>query len=294
MEKVKVNLIEEDKELIKYKEEYLTKIKNDQDFMNLIFQNGLNDKDLEENVGKFIRFYEDYQINKELKKYEDCKKRNKFFKYVLYKKDSFIEERYEEMDVYHRYMAYNSLFIYKDFDIDELYSLTFKDINKQKVKLGLDEFIKSDNSLCYIYGSHNGGKSFAAIVLSNYYARKLKKKIAFIDVKKRFAEIRDNYFKARDLVDEFISTLSKVDVLVLDSLGEEYRNEITRDSILIPILNERCKNKKLITIITTPYSLEEFKQVYTFKDKNTLQANQILEFLHIMKIYQISTGKLEI
>lgn len=293
MEKLNIKTKELDDDLKEYKKECMASILNDDEFMNILRNDKFTQEEIIENIGKFNKYHQDYLLNKSLKKYEDCKKQNLYFQYFL-KKDEYgnlIENR-KEFDVYHRYMQYYSKFLYKDFDINSLYTLGINDINKFNVKTGIANFFKSKNQLCYIFGSHNSGKTIGAIVLSNLYSKKKKKEIAFIDVKKRFNELTSIMFKDKDYFEETIDILKKVDVLVLDSFGEESNKTVARDYILIPILYERCKNKDLITIITTPYDFNELKQVYSFKDKNTIQASQLIELLSLLEKSEILTGKL--
>ncbi len=299
MEKVNFKIEVETSEMKKYREDAISSILNDEIFFNLLKEDGFNIDEIKENVGKFDRYHRSYLKNIELKKYEDCKKENDFFMYYLKKDENgFMVELNREYDAFHRFMSYSSRFIYKDFDIDNLYNLKFNDILRENLKSDIKKCVSENIHNFYIYGSHSTYKTISAIALSNYFVKRIKNdedRIAFINVPKRFSELKDLVFGYdKDIFQNNIEMFSNVKYLVLDSLGEEYRNEITRDLILLPILRNRAKNKELYTFITTPYEPKDFKKIYTFKDNNPLAADQIIEFLVLMKFKKIFSGKLEL
>lgn len=299
MEKLKFKIEEETSEMSKYREEALASILNDVNFLNLVKDDGFTIEEIKDNVGKFDRYHKSYLKNLELKKYEDCKKQNQYFMYFLKKdEDGFMIELNREFDAFHRYMEYAKRFIYSDFDINNLYNLKFSDIPRETLSKELKKSSLEGIHNFYIHGSHSTFKTMSAITLSNFFVRRIKNdvdRIAFVNVPKRFNELKDLFFSNdKDIFQKNIDMFSSVKYLVLDSLGEEYRNEITRDLILLPILRNRAKNKELYTIITSPYDITDLRKVYTLKDNNSLSANQIVEFIALIKFKNILSGKLEL
>ncbi len=299
MEKVEIEFSKESEEVKKCREEALASILNDESFLAILKEDGFTIEDIKENVGKFDRYHKSYLKNLSLTKYEDCKKENEFFMYYLKKdKDGFMVELNREFDAFHRYMKYASRFIYKDFDIDDLYNIRLNDIARKELAVSINKALKEGYHNFYIHGSHSTFKTLSAIAISNSFSNKSKKeedRIAFINVPKRFNDLKDLVFSNdKDIFQKNIEMLSNVKFLVLDSLGEEYRNEITRDMILLPILRNRAKSKELFTIITTPYELNDLVKLYTFKDGNSISANQIVEFIAISKFFKVYSGKLEL
>ena len=68
-------------------------------------------------------------------------------------------------------------------------------------------------------------------------------------------------------------------VVVFDDFGSEYKNELIRDNIIIPILKNRAKQNK-ITIFTSDFSLKEIQQLYSFsRSGNDIMANQLRAIL---------------
>ncbi len=295
MEKLNVILHSTSQEIENFRKEAYKKILDDVEFCEILKNAGFRDEEILENIAKFDLYHNDFLLNKKIKTYEECKNLNKFYIYELVKVNGFIEERYREIDAYHRASIYFNKFIYCDFDLDNLYKTKLRDVPRQNISIDLGLQLKSGKKMFYVYGGHNTYKTMAAIAFTNNLGNKLVDTIAFIDCAKRFKEFADLAFaKDKNEFDKIIKILSKVQLLVLDGLGEEYKNEIVRDLILLPILRNRSKEKGVITVITSPYSLKELSKIYTLKDRNELPAREIVSFIKSSIDSEIYSGRLNL
>ena len=103
--------------------------------------------------------------------------------------------------------------------------------------------------------------------------------IAFLNTPVRIKELNDLYFKNKSEFSETLEAYSNMSVVVFDDFGSEYKNELIRDNIIIPILKNRAKQNK-ITIFTSDFSLKEIQQLYSFsRSGNDIMANQLRAIL---------------
>ncbi len=288
MEKLKLENIDLNEDLESFKKKCYEEIKNNKEFYALISKD-FSDYEINKNISKFFRYLKDYELVKTLNTYEDCKKNNKFFYYSVSKKGNLLIEKEKEVPAYHKYIYYLNHFIYSDFDYETSYQIELKSIPRKVLVKQIKDRAKAHTSLYYIYGSSNTFKTLSAIAMCNGYIKNKDYKIAFINSFKRFKELNDlsfNKFKKEEY-DEMFKNLLNVKILVIDGFGDEYKNSYLRDSIVIPLLKERFKNKDLITIITSNYSIEEISTLYKLKDSTEFQSR-------ILKDLLLNNSKLEI
>ncbi len=295
MEKLKLNKIEMDEDLKTFKNDCYNEILNNKEFYSLISKD-FNNEEIFKNVSKFFRYLKDYEFIKNLKTYEDCKKFNKYFYYSVCKKNNLLIEKEKEVPAYHDYIYYVNHFIYDDFDFEKSYKINLKDIPRKELVKQIKDRARISPSLYYIYGASNTFKTLSAIAMSNGYIKNKDYKIAFINSYKRFKELNDlsfNKFKKEEY-DEMFKNLLNVKVLVIDGFGDEYKNAYLRDSIIIPLLKERFKNKETITIITSNYSIEELTSLYKLKDSTEFQSRILKELLLNASKLEIYSGSFSI
>lgn len=297
MEKIDKFQSKLDIDISSYREKLYEEIRSDKEFYDsLINDDNFLDEEIKTHIAKFYKEYLGYLTNKKLKKYEDCLKNNEFYRYKLIKNENnIIEETYKEYDVYHKFMEYKKKFSLIDFNINEFYNLSFKDIPREEPKKSIVNEVNKGQKFFFIYGGHQTYKSYLSIAIVNALAkRNYSSNIVFLSCPKRFKELSDLFFsKDKASFDEAISKISNANTLVLDSLGEEYINDITRDLILIPILKERSKSKNnKFTIINSIYSLEDLRNVYAIKSKNYYISNEITNLIKSSITLEYNSGKL--
>ena len=294
MEKLKINknLINYGDDIEKYRQDCFNEILNDNEFYELISKD-FQDEEIKSNVSKFYRYLKDLNLIKNINSYEDCEKNNKFFYYEIKKENGKLIEKQKEVPAYHDYIYYLNHYLYSDFDYKSLYKLTLKDIPRKELINNVKKVSKLKPSLFYIYGSSGTFKTLTAIAMCNGYIRNKDYKVAFINSYKRIKELSDlsfNKFK-KDEYDNMLNKIFTCDVLVLDGFGEEYKNAYIRDSLIIPILKERFKNKNLITIITSPFSIKEISSLYNLNNKNLIQEKLLDDILSSASKEMIYSGK---
>lgn len=123
---------------------------------------------------------------------------------------------------------------------------------------------KSTSQNLYVYGPHNSGKTYALAVFAYKYALNEFGTIALIKTHTWLEKLsamknEDGYFFQKEF-----DKLAQLDVLILDELGAKDLDEVSRDSILIPLLTERLKLKKktMISSVFAPLDLIDLFKKY--------------------------------
>lgn len=258
-----------------YRKELYNKILNDENY-KVIVEQGFTNEEIYNNVTKFDEFLNDLKIAQKIKTYDDCKAFDKFERVILFRNGDIIEKQYIPLTPYQDYLDALSKFVIRDIPSGDE-EAKWEDLSK-----GLKKFISlkiKENKWVYLYGAVRSGRSYAASAMINRKYKDECKSIAFLNCPLRFKELSELYFKDSVYFKELMNEYSNVDYLVLDDFGSEYKNELIRDSILIPLLKARILNKK-ITSFTSDFKIEDIKKLYIFKkDNNTIMLEQLMDML---------------
>lgn len=290
MEKVRMTLKISNNDLDEYRKELFNKILNDPNYKVLV-KEGFSNEEIYKNVTKFDEFLEDLKIAQKIKTYDDCKAFNKVERIILYRNGEIIEKQYIPLAPYQDYLDNIKKFIIRDIPSGD------EEAKWENLSQGLKRFISQklkENKWVYLYGAVRSGRSYAASAMTNRKYIKECDSIAFINCPVRFKELSELYFKDSVYFKELMTEYSNVDYLVLDEFGSEYKNELIRDSILIPLLKARITNKK-ITSFTSDFKIDDVRRLYTFKkDNNTIMLEQLMDLLQTNCGKEIVTSTLSI
>lgn len=273
-----------------YRKELFTAIQDDPDY-KVIIEQGFTNEDVFNNVTKFDEFLNDLKMARKIKTYEDCKLFDKYERVVLYRKGEIIEKQYVPLKPYQDYLDVLKKFVIRDIPLGDE-NADYKALSKG-LKKSISMKIK-EGKWVYLYGAVRSGRSYAASSLINRKYSTECDSIAFLNCPIRFKELSELYFKDSPYFKELMNEYCKVDFLVLDDFGSEYKNELVRDSILIPLLKSRILNKK-ITCFTSDFKIEEVRELYTFKkDNNSIMIKQLMDMLQMNCGKEIVTSTLSI
>ena len=262
-----------------YKQECFIKIKKDKEVYGILLNNGFSDETIKEYIASCNQFYNDFKEWNKIKTYEDVIKNGIYYSYKLVFNNGNIERQQEILEPYKELLNYESKFLVKDFDIT-LKDLKFSDVDNKSLKTKLKDELSNGNWI-YIYGAPRSGKSYCAIALINGYARKGKDNLAFIDCESYISKLSEYYFKYKNDFNEEMTKLKDANVLVLDGFGNEYVNDIIRDNIILPLLSDRARNKKM-TIFTSNLTLNDVTVLYSGKNGNNVKGKQLKMILESM------------
>ncbi|MFA6667437.1 MAG: hypothetical protein WCS51_03660 [Bacilli bacterium] len=288
MEKLNLFNVKKD-DLSEYENECFVQIKKDPEVYGLLLNNGFEDATIKKYIGSCHTFYDDYYKWKKIKTFDDVVNSGIRYIYTLKLKDGIISRERGIIPPYQEYIDYQSKYIYKDFD-DSFDSVSLKNIDNKELISKLKKPLKEE-SWIYLYGAIRSGRTYCSIALINSSAKRGSSGLAFIDSATRFKELSDLFFNDKVGFNRMLDSLKNAYLLVIDGFGNEYINDIVRDSVVIPLLQYRASNKKM-TIFTSDFSLNDLITLYAKRDKsgNNIREKQLANILHSMIKDEIYTG----
>ena len=175
------------------------------------------------------------------------------------------------------------------------------DVDKSKEKTeAMETYMKylknQDNTWLYLTGGIGSGKSFFAAALSIDLAKRAlkgKSPVCFINSSKRILELSELSKQKSDDFKKKLELYSTVPVLVIDDFGHEFKNDFIRDAIVNEIITTRC-NKKLFTIITSNFTLDEIEVLYSTSNAGAIMSKQIVRTIRAMCKKEINLGDLKL
>ena len=158
--------------------------------------------------------------------------------------------------------------------------MLFKDVDNKSVKSQSSIEVKNNNWI-YLTGALRSGRTYCAIAIINSSVKNGNDHLAFLDSAKEIKILSDLFFNSRNEFENKMNLIKNSHLLVFDGFGNEYVNDIVRDSIIIPILQYRAMNN-LMTVFTSDFSLEDLITLYSKKDKegNNIRVKQLANILH--------------
>ena len=273
-------------------------IKNDNEINDLIKNNGLSDKYVEEHLSVFMRVYQSREKCKDCKGLAMCSQLSRGQRLSLNYEGVLLEEiEFCEYALTKRKKEkLLSKYAYCDIapnlvDLD-LNNVEYTEDQKQLyLKLAAILHGLSDRGL-FISGDLGVGKTYLCTALANSLVKQ-GKKVAFVKVANFFNEMKSFFGSNSEQIDRNITILKNVEYLFLDDIGSESVSEFVRDDILFRILDYRLENK-LITIFTSNLNKEELLKHYQYDRKeksNLMNARRLLERIDIMTDNYVMSGK---
>lgn len=277
MEKVdnKFFNVEVNDEIENYQKELYNKIFNSE-YYPILIEQGWKNEEIFNNVTKFKEYIDDLALAKKIKTYSDCVKYNKYQRVVLTLRNNVIEREYVPLKPYADYISYLSHFERRDFN-DELINANWSNL-KSKVKRSIVENLKQGKRI-YLTGAIRSGRTYTAAAVMNAKYTKKDSKIAFVNTPNLISELNNEFFKNKQEFNEDMNLYSTIEILVLDDFGSEYKNEIVRDMMILPILKARATHN-LVTVFTSDYSTAEVGQLYSFTRTTDIVGKQLKELLN--------------
>lgn len=170
-------------------------------------------------------------------------------------------------------------YLYRDFD-EELLKVVGRKKGKNK-KSTYTELVKCVTSESYKWGYVSGeagsGKTNQVIGICNDFAKN-GLPVAYLNFPQRSEEMKNMAMKERDSFTRMVARLNSCTVLVLDDFGDEYKSDYLIDVVLLPMLLERARKKK-ITYFVSAYSLDDLSQLYISSSKAKANAKRLIDLI---------------
>ena len=261
---------------------------------------GMSEEVMDRNITKIYDFVRDINYCRKCPGIKKCKKDNAYVISKVTYSYGVVENQLIPCPEILKRVSFERQFLVKDFS-DEWLDVIMSDVNKSKSKTeAMETYMKylrnESNDWIYLTGGIGSGKSYFAAALSIDLAKrglKGKSPICFINSSKRILELSDLNKQKSDDFKKKLELYSTVPVLVIDDFGHEFKNDFIRDAIINEIITTRC-NKKLFTIITSNFTLDEIEVLYSTSNAGAIMSKQIVKTIRAMCKKEINLGDLKL
>lgn len=280
MEKINVNLnIESSQQEL---EKMYDEVVNSPIGMQELKKMGIIEEKIKDNIVKIYDFVKDIEYCSSCPGVKKCKKNNPLLCTKLTYFNGFVERQLEPCKHLLEQVKYEGRFCFKDFD-EKFDNISIKDKNfdfgKKRATIfkEFQSILKSNQKKwLFLSGKPQTGKTYLSIALLNYALtfKKVDGKIGFINTSFRFKELNDYSYSNKEEFNSMMQSLSNCEILIMDDFGNEFKNDFIRDGILFSILSNRS-NKKLLTIFTSNFDIDEVVEMYSTSKAGGIRARQI-------------------
>lgn len=261
---------------------------------------GMSEQVMEDNITKIYDFVRDVNYCRKCPGIKQCKKDNAYLNTKVTYSYGVVDTQLIPCKEILKRVSFERQFVVRDFS-DEWLDTIMADVNKSKEKTeAMETYMKylknQDNTWLYLTGGIGSGKSFFAAALSIDLAKRAlkgKSPVCFINSSKRILELSELSKQKSDDFKKKLELYSTVPVLVIDDFGHEFKNDFIRDAIVNEIITTRC-NKKLFTIITSNFTLDEIEVLYSTSNAGAIMSKQIVRTIRAMCKKEINLGDLKL
>ncbi len=241
---------------IAYENELKENIKKDDEFVDEIIRPlKMSKEQFDDSLMLFVDTQREFHNCKNCPGLKECKNSCQGFMIHPEITQKLVTKTFKPCRLYEENRNFMKKFLYKDYS-DNFNELLLKNINnyrngyRQQLKIALKEMLDQNlKNWIYIYGPTKSSKSEYLMAFCNEFALKKKGNIAYLNVKDLMEYVKEIFYKDKDEFDEYFDELSSVTLLVLDGFNKDVLiNSVIRDQFLLPLINSRYKNNKIVMI----------------------------------------------
>lgn len=261
-------------------------------------QLGISDELIERYITRVYDFVCDVNYCAKCPGVKKCEKENPYLIHKIALEDGRVVLQLSPCSKLIERVGFEKQFEVRDFN-DSWLDVTLNDVDKSEPKrAAIKQYIAytKDQEYNWIYLTGNGGsgRSFFAASIAIDAAKRGFGPICFLNSAKRIRELAE--LAGKKNTEEFQKTLDKyinARILVLDDFGNEFVNDFIRDTIIYPIISGR-DNKKLLTIFTSDFNINEIETLYSTSKAGQLRAKQICKILKAETKKEFDLGSVSI
>ncbi|MCB9498174.1 MAG: ATP-binding protein [Erysipelotrichaceae bacterium] len=295
MEKLKVNMVvDEDQQIL---EQMKTAYENCPAAIRFLNELGVPEEVINRNLPKIFDFVSDINYCKKCPGAKACQKDRPLLVTKISYHNGYLDRELSPCREFLKKMLFEKQFLVRDFP-EEWLDYDLRSLDKSDGRLQLlakySNFTKNgDNGWIYLTGASNSGRTFAAAIVTVDAAKKKMGPICFLNCSQRTRELSDLSYHDKDKFQRELDRYCNVPILVLDDFGNEFKNDFVRDAIIFPILSMRA-NKRLMTIITSDFTIKDIITLYSTSKPGQIRAKQIGKIMSDTAGKEINFGELSI
>lgn len=241
---------------IAYENELKENIKKDDEFVDeVISPLKMSKEQFDDSLMLFVDAQREFNNCKNCPGLKECKNSCQGFMIRPTITQKLVTKTFKPCHLYEENRNFMKRFLYKDYS-DDFNGLRLKNMNnyrngyRQQLKIALKEILDQNlKNWIYIYGPTKSSKSEYLMAFCNEFSLKKKGNIAYLNVKDLMEYVKEIFYKDKDEFDKYFDELCNVTLLVLDGFNKDVLiNSVIRDQFLLPLINSRYKNNKIVLI----------------------------------------------
>ena len=257
----------------------------------------VDDELIDKNITKIYDFVSDINYCKKCPGMNQCQKTNPYLVTKIIYVDGVLDRQLVPCKELVKRNEFLHEFKIRDFE-DEWLDTKIKTLDRSnaraKVLQKYTNFVNDESTSClYIVGEQNSGRSYLAATLAVDLANRKKGPICYLNTAKRVKELADASYKNNDKFQALMELYCTCNVLILDDFGNEFKNDLIRDSIIFELISRRSA-AHLFTIFTSDFSIEDIVTLYSTSKSAALRAKQIGRLIKVNAQEEISLGEISI
>ena len=257
----------------------------------------VEDEVIDKNINKIYDFVSDINACKKCPGMSKCTKNNPYLVTKIIYVDGILDRQLVPCKELVKRNEFLHEFRIRDFEDSWLESKirTLDSSNaRAKALKKYSNYVKSESaSWIYLVGEQNSGRSYLAATFAVDLANRKKGPICYINTAKRVKELSDAIYKNNERFQRLMELYSTCDVLVFDDFGNEFKNDLIRDSIIFEIISKRSA-AHLFTIFTSDFSIDDIVTLYSTSKSAALRAKQIGRLIKNNAQEEINLGEMSI
>lgn len=262
-------------------------LKKDAYIQSVIQSLSLTEQEIEQHLSTLLTMQENHQEIAQCEYQKSCIKPAGHYEVALKRNAvGFLERYMRPCPMLVSQLNVNQSLLYADFPDTWKDGNLFSEVSQRhhRKELGqtlaryLIDFPQYRRQNAFIYGPSRTGKSFSLATFAYKFALNEIGTIGMIDVAKRANDWLTMKQEEPEAFAREWTRLIKLDVLILDRLGDETNLDKTRDFLWLPLLQERLHDQKA-TLIISSFSLEDLLVLYAVFPSQKPKAKQLISLL---------------
>lgn len=260
--------------------------------------NGIPEEAIDNDITKVYDFVSDLNYCKNCPGIKKCAKNNPMLCTRIVYTYGAIERQLVPCKELIKRMNFERLFEVRDFP-EEWLDISLRDdvdssATRKAALFKYTNYLKKGlNDWIYLTGNKRSGRSYLAAAMVVDAAKREKGPICYLDTSIRIRELNDLSIKKKEEFQKRLDYYSNVPILVFDDFGNEFKTDFIRDAIVFQILSNRL-SKKLFTIFTSDFSIDDIQELYSTSKAGALRARQIANILKEGAGKEINLGEIAI
>ena len=269
-------------------------LKADAYIASVIQSLSLSEEEIQQHLSTLLHMQEDHQEIAQCMYQKTCIKPKGHYEVTLKRNaGGYLERHMAPCPMLASQLTIHQYLLYDDFPDTWKDGALFLDVGKRQHRVELSKIlnqyllrfstIKTKNM--YVFGPPRTGKSFSLATFAYKFALNEVGTIGVIEAPSFSQRLLDLSNNEPTVFTREIDQLKRLDILIIDRLGDESVLDKSRDQVWIPLLQDRLHQQKA-TMMISSFTLEDLLTLYTVFPNQKPKAKQFIELIKTFE-YQL-------